>query len=136
MIYDEDDEDEEAARLVVREGEPENGRSVWELKVYRLAHDLGVAAHQLSLQLPKYELYETGSQLRRAAKSVSANLVEGYGKRRYQAEYLRFLTYAKASLSETEEHLHYVRTATPSNCKPLPTSWPPPTRWVEGSTVS
>ena len=40
---------------------------------------------------------------------MSANLVEGYGRRRYQAEYLRFLTYAKASLSETEEHLHYVK---------------------------
>ena len=78
------------------------------LTVYRLAHHLGVAAHRLSLQLPKFELYETGSQLRRAAKSVSANLVEGYGRRRYKAEYLRFLVFAKASLSETEEHLHYI----------------------------
>ena len=63
--------------------------------------------------MPKYELYENGSQLRRAAKSVSANLVEGYGRRRYKAEYLRFLVFAKASLSETEEHLHYI-----CDCRP------------------
>ena len=92
----------------MREGDASNGKSVWELTVYRQAHDLGVAAHRLSLQLPKFELHETGSQLRRAAKSVSANLVEGYGRRRYKAEYLRFLVFAKASLSETEEHLHYL----------------------------
>ena len=79
-----------------------------ELKIYRYAHELGVAAHHLSLRLPKYELYETGSQLRRAAKAVSANMVEGYGRRRYKADFIRFLIYAKSSLDETEEHLQYI----------------------------
>ena len=111
MRYDETesspDEDEEWS--VVREDvalAPEKGYR--ELRIYHLAHALGVAAHHLSLRLPKHELYETGSQLRRAAKSVSSNLVEGYGRRRYKADYLRFLTYAKASLDETEEHLQYI----------------------------
>ena len=85
------------------------------MRVYQLAHELGVAAHRLSLALPKHELYETGSQLRRASKSVSANIVEGYGRRRYKAEYLRFLTYAKASLDETEEHLLYVKDCYPDH---------------------
>lgn len=79
-----------------------------ELKIYRYAHELGVAAHRLSLRLPKYELYETGSQLRRAAKAVSANIVEGYGRRRYKADFVRFLIYAKSSLDETEEHVQYI----------------------------
>ncbi len=112
MIYDTDDED--AEMLMVREGEPNAaGGGYRELKVYHLAHELGVSAHHLSLRLPKYELYETGSQLRRAAKSVSANIVESYGRRHYKADYLRFLIYAKASLDETEEHLRYVKDCHP-----------------------
>lgn len=78
------------------------------LRVYKLAHELGVDIHQPSLRLPKYELYETGSQVRRASKSVSANIVEGYGRRRYPADYLRFLTYAQSSCDETLEHIEYV----------------------------
>ena len=115
MLYSDQHEDDDAVEaLVIREDDEERGKGVWELKIYGLAHDLGVAAHRLSLQLPKYELYETGSQLRRAAKSVSANIVEGYGRRRYKAEYLRFLVFAKASLSETEEHLRYVQDCYPA----------------------
>ena len=113
MLYDAGEND--LGDFIVREGEAGGGKSVWELNVYRLAHELGVAAHQLSLQLPKHELYGTGSQLRRAAKSVSANLVEGYGRRRYKAEYLRFLVFAKASLDETEEHLRYVQDCYPAH---------------------
>jgi len=41
--------------------------------VYQLAHRTGVALHRFTLKLPKHELYEIGSQLRRASKSVSAN---------------------------------------------------------------
>ena len=118
MVYDSEHEDDDLVEVsVVRESDVERGTGVWELKIYGLAHDLGVAAHRLSLRLPKYELYETGSQLRRAAKSVSANIVEGYGRRRYQAEYVRFLVFAKASLSETEEHLRYVQDCYPGEQK-------------------
>ena len=84
------------------------GGSYRDLKVYRLAHALGLDAHALSLRLPGYEQSETGSRLRQAAKSVSAHLVEGFGRRRYRAEWLRSLVFAKASLDETEEHLRYV----------------------------
>ena len=113
MLYAIENRDDEEV-WIVREGEQSNvNRGYRELKVYRAAHEFGVAAHRLSLRLPKYEMYETGSQLRRAAKSVSANIVEGYGRRRYKAEYLHFLIYAKASLDETEEHLHYIRDCHP-----------------------
>ena len=72
-------------------GEGGKRRSYRDLEVYQLAHAAGVRIHEFSLKLPKYELYETGSQLRRAAKSVSANIVEGYGRRRHKAEFIRFL---------------------------------------------
>jgi four helix bundle protein len=55
--------------------------------------------------LPKFELYETGSQIRRSAKSVRSNIVEGYGRRRYKQEFVRFLTFAIASNDETIDHL-------------------------------
>ena len=55
------------------------------LDVYKIAHGLGLDCHRLSMQLPRHELYETGSQIRRASKSISANVVEGYGRRRYKA---------------------------------------------------
>lgn len=67
---------------------------------------LSTEVHRMTLdQLPKFELYEQGSQIRRSAKSIRANIVEGYGRRRYQADYIRFLTYAFASCLETEDHL-------------------------------
>jgi four helix bundle protein len=78
------------------------------LQVYQRAHEFGVACHRLSMDLPKFELFESGSQLRRASKSVSANIVEGYGRREYAAEYHRFLVIALASNDETGEWLRYL----------------------------
>ena len=79
------------------------------LEIYTLAHSLGVAIHKFSLRLPKFELYETGSQLRRSSKSISANIVEGYGRRRYKADFVRSLVFAQSSCDETVEWLEYVR---------------------------
>ena len=43
--------------------------------------------------------------MRRSAKSIPANIVEGFGRRRYKNEFIRFLTFALASCDETKEHL-------------------------------
>lgn len=75
------------------------------LKVWQEARILSIEIHAMSLKLPKFELYETGSQIRRSSKSIRSNIVEGYGRRRYQNDYLRFLTYAHASVDETRDHL-------------------------------
>jgi four helix bundle protein len=76
------------------------------LKVWQLARDLTIGIHGMTLtKLPKFELYEEGSQIRRSIKSVKSNIVEGYGRRRYKQEYLRFLDFAYASLLETIDHL-------------------------------
>lgn len=55
--------------------------------------------------LPKFEMYEDGGQIRRSVKSISANIVEGYGRRRYKQEFIRFLLFAHASCDETIDHL-------------------------------
>lgn len=76
-----------------------------DLEVYRLAHEFGLRVHALSLKLPRHELYEEGSQVRRSSKSVGAQIVEGHALRRYKSEYLRYLWRAYASAEETIEHL-------------------------------
>src|SRR3954453_15908616 len=81
-----------------------------QLEVYRIAHELGVRVHMMTLRLPKHELYEEGSQLRRASKSVSAQVVEGHALRQYKAEYEHYLARAYASCEEVIEHLQYVAT--------------------------
>jgi hypothetical protein len=55
-----------------------------DLEIYQLAHALALRVHEMTLSLPKFELYEEGSQIRRSAKSAVANIVEGFGRRRYK----------------------------------------------------
>ena len=80
------------------------------LDIWKLARKAAVEIHKMSLsELPRFELYEEGSQIRRSSKSVVANIVEGYGRRRYKADFIRFLTCALASCDETREHLEILR---------------------------
>jgi len=77
-----------------------------DLEIWKLARQIATAVHRMTLQnLPKFEMYEEASQIRRSAKSVSANIVEAYGRRRYKQEFIRFLVFAHASCNETIEHL-------------------------------
>lgn len=75
------------------------------LKIWQLAKELSVEIHKMTMQLPKFELYETGSQIRRSSKSIRSNIVEGYGRRRYNADFIRFLIYAHASVDESRDHM-------------------------------
>jgi hypothetical protein len=61
------------------------------LEVYQLAHKLAVKVHGMSMQLPKHEMYEQGSQIRRSSKSISAQIVEGYALRKNKNEFLQYL---------------------------------------------
>lgn len=79
-----------------------------DLDIYKEAQALFYETHEFSLQLPKYELYEIGSQLRRAAGSISANIVEGYGRKIYKSDFIKFLNYAYASTLETLNHLEKI----------------------------
>ena len=80
-------------------------QSYRDLDIYKKAHKLAIEIHQTSLNLPKFELYEVGSQIRKSSKSVKNNIVEGFGRRRYKQEFIRFLTCSLASCDETRDHL-------------------------------
>lgn len=90
--------------------DPKRLQSYHDLEIYRLAKALAVEVHSKTLNhLPKFEMYEVGSQIRRSAKSVGANIVEGFGRKKYRGEYVQFLTYALASCSETQYHLEVLQ---------------------------
>ena len=77
-----------------------------QIQVYQEAKRLAVDIHKMTLnELPRFEMYEQGQQIRRSSKSVPANIVEGYGRRRYKNQFILYLTYAIASLDETKCHL-------------------------------
>ena len=76
------------------------------LTIWQESRELVIDIHKMTLnKLPHFELYEEGSQIRRSIKSVKSNIVEGYGRRRYKQEFIRFLTYSLASCDETTDHL-------------------------------
>ena len=75
------------------------------LDVWILARELVIEVHKLTMLLPKYELYEGGSQLRRSSRSIKSNIVEGYGRKRYKNDFIKFLIYALASADETRDHI-------------------------------
>jgi four helix bundle protein len=83
------------------------------LEIYKEAMSLFGDVHRLSCSLQKSETYELGSQIRRACDSVATNIVEGYGRRRYKTEFIRFLTYSHASSLETICHLEKIALAYP-----------------------
>ena len=84
-------------------------KSYRDLEIYTLSYDLAVKVHKMSLNLPKYELYEEGSQIRRSSKGITSCIVEGYGRKKYKADFIKFLIYAHASCDETILHLNFIK---------------------------
>jgi len=76
------------------------------LEIWQLTREVVIDIHRMTLvQLPKFEMFEEGSQIRRSIKSVKSAIVEGYGRRRYKQEFIRFLTFSIASNDESIDHL-------------------------------
>jgi four helix bundle protein len=75
------------------------------LEIWQEARELSVLIHEMTFKLPKFEQFEEAQQIRRSSKSVRSNIVEGYGRRKYKADFIRFLIIAQASNDETIDHL-------------------------------
>lgn len=84
-------------------------KSYKDLEVYQASYKLAIEVHRITLTLPKHELYEIGSQVRRSSQSVKDNIIEGYGRRQYKTEFIRFLVFANASLLEAVSQLEMLR---------------------------
>lgn len=79
-----------------------------DLEIYKKSYILALKVHDLAMKLPRHELYEEGSQVRRSSKGITSCIVEGYGRKRYKAEFIKFLVYAHASCDETICHLGFI----------------------------
>ena len=75
------------------------------LEIWQLARELTIEIHKISLALPKFEQFEEAQQIRRSIKTVRSCIVEGYGRRRYKADFIKFLIYSLSSNDETIDHL-------------------------------
>jgi len=81
-------------------------QSYRDLEIYKLSQELAIEIHKMTLKdLPKFEMFEEGRQIRKSSKSIPATIVEGFGRKQYQQEYIKYITYAIASCDETKEHL-------------------------------
>ena len=79
-----------------------------DLVVYQKAYRISLEIHRVSLAFPRHEQWELASQMRRASKSVCANIAEGYGKQNIsKAEFKRYLLMALGSADETRLWCQY-----------------------------
>jgi four helix bundle protein len=81
--------------------------SAKDLKVYKAAYELAMEIYEISKQWPKEEIYSLTDQIRRASRSVCANMREAWAKRRYEAHFISKLTDADAENSETDTWLDF-----------------------------
>ena len=83
-------------------------KSYKDLEIYQMSYQLAFEVHQMTMKLPKYELYEQGSQIRRSSKRIKDTIAEGYGRRRYKDEFIRYLIFAHSSNDETLSQLNMI----------------------------
>lgn len=78
------------------------------LEVYKRAYKVSLEIHKASLNFPKTEQYALADQIRRASKSICANIAEGFAKQSFsKAEFRRFLLIAVGSSGEVQVWLDY-----------------------------
>ena len=79
-----------------------------DLEVFQRAYRLSLEIHRASLSWPTIEQRALGDQVRRASKSICANVAEGYGRQlRSKAEFRRFLQMAIGSSDEMRIWVRY-----------------------------
>ena len=83
-------------------------RSFEDLEVYQRGYRLALELHKLSLNFPKIEQYALADQVRRASKSVCANIAEGFARQRSSsADFHRFIVLALGSSDEMKVWLNF-----------------------------
>jgi four helix bundle protein len=79
-----------------------------DLEVFQRAYRLSLEIHRQSLDFPPIEQRALGDQLRRASKSICANIAEGFAKQgRSAAEFKRYLAMAMGSSDEMRVWVRY-----------------------------
>ena len=77
------------------------------LTVYKKAFVLAMEIFEMSKGFPKDEMFGLTMQIRKASRSVCANLGEGYRKRQYEAYFVSNVSDADMENSETQVWLDF-----------------------------
>ena len=104
---------------------PQSFKTFEDLEAYQIARQFRKTMYGVAKRLPKFEMFDLGSQIRRAAISLSNNIAEGHGRYHFPDQ-LRFVLQARGSLEELIDDLNIcldeeyllVRKSTLSNSKP------------------
>lgn len=80
-----------------------------DLWVYQKSFDTAMEIYQLSKIFPKEERYSLTDQIRRSSRSVSANVSEAWGKRKYEKSFIAKLTDSEGEARETKTWLQFAR---------------------------
>ena len=84
--------------------------AVEDLDVFRRAYAVSLEIHRISLDFPPVEQWALGDQIRRASKSICANLAEGFARqKRSSADFERFVVMAMGSADEMRIWIRYCR---------------------------
>ena len=78
-----------------------------ELRVYQEAFKAAQEIYAISKSWPKEERYALTDQIRRASRSVCANIAEAWRKRRYERHFVSKLSDADAEAAETQAWLDF-----------------------------
>ncbi|WP_439291579.1 four helix bundle protein [Lonepinella koalarum] len=78
-----------------------------DLQVFQRSYKVSLELHKASLDFPKHEQYGLADQIRRASKSICANIAEGFARKRSQADFNRFIGMAIGSADEMRVWLRY-----------------------------
>src|SRR6266699_1752162 len=79
-----------------------------DLRVYKLAFELQQEIFEISKRFPAEERYALTDQIRKASRSIGANIAEAWQKRRYIAHFVSKLTDADGEQAESQ---HWLNTA-------------------------
>jgi four helix bundle protein len=86
----------------------QHANSFRDLEVYKLARQLSFEIYEISKKFPKEETYSLIDQIRRASRSVGAQVAEAWAKRRYEKHFINKLTDADGEQQETQ---HWIEVA-------------------------
>ena len=79
----------------------------WQLEVYQLSVEAGMAVFEKSKSFPAEEKFSLTDQIRRSSRSVSGQISEGWRKRKYEASFVNKLNDAEGEAAETQTWLEY-----------------------------
>ena len=83
-------------------------KSYKDLEIYQLAFNLEIKIYHLSMKLPYPDKIETGGQIRRSSQTIKDTIVETYGRRRYKADFVKYLIYSHSSLIESTSQSEFL----------------------------